>query len=169
MQLFTADRHLTDEAFTALLGGKLDEQDTLFVAEHIAECPDCALRLALAAQAPASVRAAPRGTGEQIRSRIRRIQQARNREFLRYCAGAVAGMAAIITLLFTAPLPKGSVSVSPANDLLLPEPSHLELPEPKQFDLPNPADSETDEDDEQTNGIFRQVDLYFRSLFGNPD
>ncbi len=168
MELFTADRHLTDSALRALLGGGLDDLQTLEAAGHVAGCAHCAGRLADAAGEPEAARQAPRGMAEQIGARIRQDERRRRREFLRFCAGAVAGMAAAIALIFAAPLPHSAVPVAEPVPQSLPAPQERTLPEPAKVTLPEPESAKNNpgQQDEAQRSVLDSLDQYFRSLFG---
>ncbi len=174
MELFTADRHLSGRALRALLDGMLDDLQTLDALGHIADCEACADRFASLASAPESLRTAPRGMAEQIHGKIAderaRRTRAKQRDFLRYCASMTAGIAAVIALLFVAPVQLDAALVTEPTKLELPVSTPLTLPEPVKLTLPVPKSvggaQQTDDEEQQT--ILEKLSAFFNSTFCNP-
>ncbi|MEA4911780.1 MAG: hypothetical protein VB092_04080 [Oscillospiraceae bacterium] len=105
--LFTKDGHLTGETIRKLAGGTLGGRDAAVVAEHVAVCPACLVRLADAASA---VIEPPRGWLENVRGAVRSCADRSRHALLRYCAVVAACVAICVGVVMTgtlAPVLKG--------------------------------------------------------------
>jgi hypothetical protein len=145
--------HVTNEALQALFAGLLNEEDTLCVAEHVADCVRCADKMADAAlQKPAQP---PRGLTESTMLKITQMEQRKKREFYVFCARVAACAVVTVGLAFSGIL-KDLDSVYAQNDVPLPPPPQsIEVPEPQVFEVPAPGEQKS---------FFKTVNDFFKQI-----
>ena len=95
MTLFDTYGHLTGEALAAWAEGSLCTEQRLLVAEHLAECDDCLLRMTQMAETGPQVLPPEK---DLVTPAVQRVKERRTLEIFRRCgvAAAAAGFAFLL-------------------------------------------------------------------------
>lgn len=122
------DRHLTNAALQALFEDRLDHDQILAAADHIAGCTHCAQRLADCAAQHIAI--PPRGFTELTLQRIQDEPHQKKRVFYVYCARIAACAALIIGISFSGVVPSLEWRTSPTPAKQGSLPTRIEAREP---------------------------------------
>ena len=119
----TEEKHLTDAELRALLDGTLSESDLERVCGHIADCGECAERLAAS-----PVRKAPAGFAG-LTSELALTKREEKRVYLFRCVKVGIASAAAIALVFTGILDK--LPFTDSRDARITAPPQVTIPAPE--------------------------------------
>lgn len=131
--------HPTDTALKNLLTGRLPEPERIALADHIAGCPDCAVRLALLAEAdPVS---APRGFSEQVLLRAEQAREQTRRDFRIFVLRVAACVAVVLCVAASGWLTQKPVVIPAPEPVVAAPPPAPQTPKPATPTMQQQVDS----------------------------
>lgn len=142
--------HLTEAALQALMTGALDEQQSLDIAQHVADCEPCAAKLAEIA-VRSDVRP-PRGMTELTLEAIAQQQHKKKQAFYRFCLQVAACAVIVVGVLVT-----GILRIPDAQEIFPPA-DRAPIPPPTVASIPAPGEKQT---------VLEQVGDFFKGLSNN--